>query len=311
MVICILSTGTVLASSGRSRIDLCRNGMWITDDLPGLKPSKFTDRRPFHAVIKVTAQDGQIHQLIRKSEGPLHNHIEARKWLRPEEAKKLKEAFDKIADFLLEKLERLAEESFEVDDFLNIQIEDSGAAGGRRTGNIGQFEEEPEPRPRVSRGNRNPPNPGPTPPNLDPNPVPTPNVFKRSGNAVPFGATPVPTGRRSWEVELHPRQNLNADTEAEIRFILDENIDSSCDPGSEEQFVILTAVELNGQAVAADELIRGADGVLGVRLGQFNPGENYRLKFDYELPAGLDVPSGERVLLRAEIVRRRQPMREQ
>ena len=36
--------------SGNTRVDLCRNGMWITDDknIPGFY-YKFQDRIPFHA----------------------------------------------------------------------------------------------------------------------------------------------------------------------------------------------------------------------------------------------------------------------
>ncbi len=298
------------SEDGRSRIDLCRNGMWISDRLPRLNISKFTDRKPFHALIKVTARDGDIHSLIRKSEGPLHNHIEAKKWLQPHEKRRLENAFKKIADFLLDTLERFAQETFAVDDFLNIHIEDSGAVGGLRAGNIGKFEEEPARPPRSPKGGSRSKGGAEGDGNGagdggggggDSNP----NAFRRSGNAVPFGAVPVPTGLRACLVELHPQAALNADTEAEIRFILDENIDTSCDRSSEEQFVSLKAVALNGMAVADEQLIKGDAGVLGVRLGRFAPDEPHRLSFEYELPAGFAVPAGERVFLRAEIVCRR------
>ena len=87
-------------ASGPPRIDLCRNGMWITNRLPSLKPDKFNNRKPFHCLIKVTAADGEIHKLIRKSEGPLHDSIEARKWLGKDERTQFYKAFRDISDHL-------------------------------------------------------------------------------------------------------------------------------------------------------------------------------------------------------------------
>ena len=39
---------------GITRVDLCRNGMWITDRIPGVSQS-FADQVPFHAVLSLNA----------------------------------------------------------------------------------------------------------------------------------------------------------------------------------------------------------------------------------------------------------------
>ena len=283
---------------GISRIDLCRNGMWISDNLPNLYTSKFSDRAPFHCLIKVTAKDGKIHRLIRKSEGPLHNHIEAQKWLKGEELKQLKSAFGKISDFLSNRLEKLQEEEFSINDILSI--------------NAGRFEKWERLRPRPPRvpvggdgggagggAGRGSSNGGGSGGGAGT------SSFKRSGNSILFGAVPVPTGARSYSVELHSQEELKGDTEAEIRFVLDENIDETCDPTNDEKYVKLRSVKMNGKEIADEDLIKIDNTVFGIRLGQFTQGKKHILSFDYELPDGISVREKDKVVLRAEIVRRR------
>ena len=62
---------------GDTRIDLCRNGMWITDDkgIPGFY-YKFQDLSPFHALILLdSSTGGHLHNLVRSAENPLHDKI--------------------------------------------------------------------------------------------------------------------------------------------------------------------------------------------------------------------------------------------
>ena len=295
-------------TSGLSRIDLCRNGMWITDRLPRLNTNKFSDRKPFHCLIKVTSQDGEIHRLIRKSEGPLHNHIEARKWLKPDEQKQLNAACGHISDFLLEQLEVFQDEEFRINDFLTVMSGEGVAGGNRRGGHIGNFEEIEPRRTRTpatdSDGGKETGGKGDGSGGRGKG-TEGENSFKRSGNSVPFGAIPVPTGVRSCNVELYPQEDLSSDIEAEIRFILEEGIDESCDLTNEEQFVQLKDVKLNNKKVTNDSLIKSGDSILGIRLGQFKKEEKHILDFTYDLPENVEIQAEDRVVLRAEIVRRK------
>ena len=64
-------------NSGKARVDLCRNGMWVTDDkkIPGFS-YKFQNRAPFHAVLLLDSDKGKdLHRLVRDSEGPLHDSM--------------------------------------------------------------------------------------------------------------------------------------------------------------------------------------------------------------------------------------------
>ena len=77
---------------GQPRVDLFRNGMWITDEIPGLNRADFADRQPFHAVIEIEGKgDNLLHRLFRKAEGPMHDKLSL-PLLSDKEQRDLKEA---------------------------------------------------------------------------------------------------------------------------------------------------------------------------------------------------------------------------
>ena len=72
-----------------SRVQLYRDGMWITNDAPGLAPGDFGGSRPFDAVVMLTR--GELYDLVRDAEGPEHRGLDrnrlvvgrdASRWLR-------------------------------------------------------------------------------------------------------------------------------------------------------------------------------------------------------------------------------------
>lgn len=76
-----------------SRVQLFRDGMWITNVAPRLEPSDFGDRQRFDAVVDV--HSGRLHQLVRKSEGPEHRGIERHRIT--EDYTELRELMEEIA----------------------------------------------------------------------------------------------------------------------------------------------------------------------------------------------------------------------
>ncbi len=293
---------------GNTRIDLCRNGMWITDRLPHLGSYKFTDKKPFHCLIKVKADDGEIHQLIRKSEGPLHNHIEAKKWLNEKERQKLTTAMKITADFLMNKIDDLQDEVFEVEDFLTLD-ETGISAGGTRGMRVGKFEPVP-PRYTISSKKRK---------NIESDAGNSESKkkgngrknrsgiggFRESGDSILFGATSVQSSVRSCDFLFYPQKKIASDDVAEIRFVLDEGIDETCDLTNDEQFVHLHNVRLNKNNVPKSDLIEKDGKVLGICLNRFDPGDEYILNFDYQLPDDIGIHDQRPCVLRAEIVCRR------
>ena len=115
--------------SGYARIDLFRNGMWITDSIPGLSQANFANRQPFHAVITVDADDGsELHRLIRKAEGPMHDRLSA-SLLSDSEQETLKQALSEIAAWINEQVPQVGTDEYTVDDFLLVNTGDDSARG--------------------------------------------------------------------------------------------------------------------------------------------------------------------------------------
>ena len=61
----------------QSRVNLFRNGMWITRDAPGLRAADFVDVLPFDAVVSLV--DGELYDLVRSAEGPEHRGLEPKR----------------------------------------------------------------------------------------------------------------------------------------------------------------------------------------------------------------------------------------
>ena len=156
----------LMRGSGNTRVDLCRNGMWITDDktIPGFY-GKFQDRIPFHAVLLLNSDEGkELHSLVRDSEGPLHDSMST-KDLPVEDKRKLLDTLGGIRTWLLSNTSEISEASYSPDDFLTIDFGDEGEAQGGASRHavwgtptaVGQTEH------RSSHVSPHPPDPEPNP----------------------------------------------------------------------------------------------------------------------------------------------------
>lgn len=96
-----------------TRINIFREGMWITWDAPNLEPSKFAGYKQFDAVILPNPQDNpnELYHLIRNSEGKDHMEIDLNN-LNSKERKKLESLLSRIGDLLKEKIGEAGGESF-------------------------------------------------------------------------------------------------------------------------------------------------------------------------------------------------------
>ena len=295
-------------SEGRTRIDLCRNGMWITDDLPKLQWHRFTDFKPFHGVVLLEAGAGEIHRIVRKAEGPLHNSL-TRKWLSHDEKQKLEAAMEVVFSGIKERVPKYENEQFQITDVLPITSY-GFSSGGRRPGLVGQFREVRKPPrfPNVSDTEDTEVGPGASNRENNGNRKGVNNnrrgrgTFRRSGNAIRFAALPVPMGKRSYRIDLTPAEKTSR---SEVRFALDESLDESCDRFGSETFVELKAVKIDGRP--APETILTCDEedrVLGIRLGVIHPEKTLRIEFDYELPKDIDTVDDMPVVLKTQLIRR-------
>ena len=299
-----------LVDDGKTSIDLCRNGMWITSQLPSkLRDSQFSGLKPFHCVLLLNAENGRIHQLVRRAEGSLHNDV-ALKRLQPTERKELTKALEAIANKIREIVPEHSSERFKVADFLAISSY-GVTAGGKRPSLIGKFRELQTKRGRtITDGDGD----GETEDGPGHHELKTPgngggigsgrggrSKFRRAGNALNLRGLSVPTGTRSCRFDLTLEEQCR---DSEIRFVLDESLDETCDDVGSEDFVRLKTVKVNGRSVSGN-LTRDDQGhAFGVRLGALGPGQKITIEVDYELPEGVEVPDEVPVVLKTEIIRR-------
>ena len=277
-----------IGGDGDTQINLCRNGMHISHKIPRLGKSDFTDYAPFHCLILVDASDGdEFHNLIRKSEPPKHDGIDRRQ-LEEAEKKKLNYALDQIKEYLKGHLTELESEEFAIKDVLNL-----------RSYGLNTLEEIP---PKVrTGGGKGQGSGGGTGDGGGSSTGKGKGGFERAGRAVSFRATPVQTDKRSYAVQLALDESKH---DNEIRFALDESLDSTCDDTNTEDFVYLKNIKIDDAEPTNELLVKNDDGeVLGINLGS-GDARQVKVTFDFELPGEIGIDDNSRVSLQAQIVRR-------
>ena len=278
------------SANGSSRIDLFRNGMWITDRIPDLRTASFANRQPFHAVIEINAEDGgELHRLIRKAEGPMHDNLSF-SLLSKQEQKKLKNKLSEIAAWINEHVPEAASEIYTVDDFLVVNSGENGPKGQ----NSFSFWGLPTPTSRRSIYQIIPeiegPIPGPPDPPGPPGPPGPPRPPKppktRLVRPLPFQSTIVPDspGKLIGAVTCN-----NDFAEAWATFKVDENTDSTCDriwPDESvaiKSFLIKPTSDNTNQPTS--EIIKEGH---FVKIQGIVAGANYQIQVEYAIPTELE-----------------------
>lgn len=110
-----------LPSSERTRVQVFRDGMWITYRAPHLEYHAFGKAKPFDAVVLLadpgSERKGTLYDLVRGSEGPAHRHMEPRR-LKPDARQQLDDKLKGLARVLSEHAGTLAtDEGFAPEGF--------------------------------------------------------------------------------------------------------------------------------------------------------------------------------------------------
>ena len=123
-------------SSGTTRVDLCRNGMWIADDrkIPGFY-QRFTDRVPFHAVLSLKPESGdRLYDFVRIAEGPLHDSIAIKRLPRKQQTE-CRKALREIIDWIQNNTPAIASDPYLPPAYLTL---DFGMREATATGEPGR-----------------------------------------------------------------------------------------------------------------------------------------------------------------------------
>ena len=304
----------LLRPSGSPRVDLCRNGMWITDDknIPGFY-YQFQDRRSFHALLLLDSTTGdRLFKLVQSAEGPLHDKLNVKQRLASSDAQALRKAFGELRDWLKANVPDIGGDSYSPDDFLALDFggDSEGQRGSARRSLWGTPTPVRRREPILSRDDSEdpldpddpwppgPPRPGPRP---GPGPGPRPN---RPVLRPIFRAVSIPNGPSRRHILLECQEDCK---NTEFRLILDENIDATCDLVRRDKFVevFLNNVKVNGRDATSNQLVRKNGRVIGVRLGDITANTSVRIDSSYELSQSLWRFEGQEPALRVEVFKSR------
>ena len=297
-----------LPDGGRSRIDLCRNGMWISGDIPSLDPNKFSELKPFHCVLLIHSDDGETHRLTRNMESPLHDELNIKN-LPAAEKQKFKDAMRDIAEKIRLVVPKNDMKAFAVNDFLTVRL-NNFSEGKRWSAQNATFKERPLPQPKPQYINEQ--EEIKEVPNESQKELQKENGthisasnkrnFRRDGNSVFFQAIPIPTGLRSCRISLLPQEKC---AESEFRLVLDEGLDDGCDDMSSDTFIRLKNIRINKKAPSNNDLVTDDNGhVLAVKLGELQIDQKINIETDYVIPEHIKLPEDIPVVLKTQLIRR-------
>ena len=283
--------------NGRHRIDLFRNGMWITDTVPELQRADFANFQPFHAVIEIEGRkdddgkDSELHRLVRKAEGPMHDQLSLPR-LSKHEQETLRAILRRIAELVKQAVPSTGTEEYTVDDYLLVNTSNADGAGGGRQ----SFSLWGTPTPmahrspsQIAAGNestRVDPNPNPNPSNSNPSPtrfqrpkLNSPRI-RRSG-PLPFQSVVVPHGAGRLDGSILSERDFS---EVLITLRVDENADATCDRIWQDEDVSIKTFTIQPE----DSNGKVPDCVISpdkhsVKVTDLSAMNNYKVQVEYEV----------------------------
>ena len=203
-------------AGGATHIQLFRNGMWITNDVPHNKASDYRNVVPFSGVILLSPELAKdACRLVGTFEGPRHIDIDLTRQRRGSAPRKA------LDEFLKELHERILELAPEIDiqhfdpGFFSVEVPGDGERRNprARTPGIGTPERVPRPDPIGP----------PRPPSPNPNPKPPPRL-RRQGRRID---TRVASVRRTRGIRIRASRWTMRSTRTPV--VVADEIDATCD----------------------------------------------------------------------------------
>ncbi len=274
---------------GITRVDLCRNGMWITDRIPGVSQS-FADQVPFHAVLSLNALDGRnLHDFIRIAEGPLHDAITIKRLPAPQR-KACRSALGAITQWMLRNTRAVKSDAYLSDDFLTLDFGDAGGKGRGKSGNAFwglpvTIQRSPARERHLFSTSGEPEEGAPSGEPQDGKGSDAPMGDRRRARpSLPafFQAASCPAGESRRRIRIECEKGC---ADAQLRLIVDEALDATCERPGQDPYTpaVLDNITIDAKPAGDKDLIRWDDQVIGVRLGDLAEGASVEIETDYRL----------------------------
>lgn len=240
------------SGSGGTHLQLFRNGMWISNDVPYNKASDFRDTMPFNGVVALEPDIAEkACALVAGFEGPRHIDIDLRRQGRESKDRQALEAFLKeLREGVLALVPQLQAKEFDP-GFFSVEVPGDGVRRNPRARSGGAGTPEPVARPeqrQVEQGKRRSQR--------------RRGGVRRQGRRIEAQVTAVrqPGGMRLRAKPLEDAAN------AELRVLLANGSDETCDNPEPEQFLeVGRGAKMDGRPVKA--YVRNEGKRLAVLLG--------------------------------------------
>ena len=292
------------SDKNQTRINVCRNGMWITEDVPGLRKATFNELQPFQLLILLDRDNRtRFYDLVRESETPLHDEINL-KQLGKSQIQEFRQAITDIVAWLRDEVPSIENDSYSPDDVLALEFigAESGGSGSGRLSYWGT--------PSVRTAQSFDPWSDKSHNELEQgrggnvNGRKNPNVRNTSGSRsirrsrFHVVAVPIDQKRHHFLVECHG-DCINA----EFRVFVDENLDATCDGQLRTNAipVKLSSIAVDSERVSSNSCIFVESEVVGVRLGVVTAGMSFTVDANVNVPDSILLPKGYRPTLRVEV----------
>lgn len=244
-------------SNGRSRVQVFRDGMWITNNAPELGTGMFHGVQLFDAVVLLRDADpedhGELYDLVRNAEGPEHRGLSKFRELPKKERDRLRSMLRRLA-------EQLREEAGE------IEHEESYTPTGFAVFNADELRDAtpvPRLRHRPSTGNQTATDEtggvaeDPPAPSYSGNDTPAEPHQRRApapGKAVRVKRTIVPVDGVNGEIRrfaaaLEIAEESSARDQYELRVLVESGSDESCDQPLQPQWLSIKSVTVDGEPI--------------------------------------------------------------
>ena len=267
------------APAGNTRVDLYRNGMWITDDIFHLRRADFPNRPPFHAVLLLDASTGnEFHRLVRKAEGPMHNELAFTR-LAKNEGETLKKALQDTAKWIKDRIPEVSTENYSPDDFLVVETGGEGPGRGakpyamwgapvviRRSGAM-----QPSVATPIS------PPPGSRSPRREPSRARL-RTPRTASDALSFTSTVVPDRKGGHVIALECAESV---AEVLLSLRVDENTDVTCDRIWPDEDVPLRSCRIADESTVTGRLTEDRR---SIRLSGLSSGSVHQLTVEHAIP---------------------------
>ena len=247
---------------GDKTVALCRNGMWISREIPFMRRPDFASKQPFDAVIAIDGDAGEAYELFKVAEGSLHSDID-RSRLSGDDRRKFTQCLESLAKGIKGLVGDKDNKIWEPPDFMAFATGQSVKNPERKSVSGGQTAKPMIPPKKKEAGKGNKPK--------------KPSRTRRPGNAlgVKMGSRRIAPGR----VVVHFSSDEACDN-AEFRMTIDRGADATCTgqlEGDGWESLRLRSVKIDGR----DANINAAGCAM---VGAVEEGRRYNMEVEYERP---------------------------